>query len=147
MRSTRPPTDVSSPGCRVRRWRAFFFLGPTTVNITPPAPAQPSPETETVFWQSIAQSSNAADFDEYLRQYPEGRFAGLAHNLVRWVLNLGLGRPSPAVVKTVRMRLIAVPGRLTSSARKQRLALPTKWPWRQDFLTALAALRRLPIHI
>jgi uncharacterized caspase-like protein len=58
----------------------FYFLGPTTVNITPPAPAQPSLEAETVFWQSIAQSSNAADFDEYLRQYPEGRFAGLAHN-------------------------------------------------------------------
>jgi uncharacterized caspase-like protein len=60
--------------------RVFYFLGPTTVNITPPAPAQPSPEAETVFWQSVAQSSNPADFDEYLRQYPQGRFAGLAHN-------------------------------------------------------------------
>jgi hypothetical protein len=58
----------------------FYFLGPTTVNITPPAPAQSLLEGETVFWQSISQSSNAADFDEYLRQYPKGRFAGLAHN-------------------------------------------------------------------
>lgn len=90
-----------------------------------------------------------------LQHCPSGNFsanaawlvlAGLAHNLVRWVLNLGLGRPSPAVVKTARMRLIAVPGRLTSSARKHKLALPTKWPWRQDFLTALAALRRIPLH-
>ena len=58
----------------------FYFLGPTTVNITPPAPTQPSLDPETVFWQSIALSNNAADFDEYLRQYPQGRFAGLAHN-------------------------------------------------------------------
>ena len=90
-----------------------------------------------------------------LQHCPSGNFsanaawlvlAGLAHDLVRWVLNLGLDRRSPAVVKTVRMRLISVPGRLTTSARRQKLALPTKWPWRQDFLTALAALRRIPLH-
>src|SRR5271166_4991794 len=53
----------------------FYFLGPTTVNIAP-AP----PEPETIFWQAIAQSSNAADFDEYLRKFPQGQFAGLARN-------------------------------------------------------------------
>jgi len=58
----------------------FYFLGATTVNITPAVLTTPSLEDEAVFWQSIAQSNNAADFDEYLRQYPQGRFAGLAHN-------------------------------------------------------------------
>jgi len=65
----------------------FYFLGPTTVNVnpTPPTPAKPavpSPDTETVFWQSIAQSTNAADFEEYLRNYPNGQFAGLARNRI-----------------------------------------------------------------
>jgi uncharacterized caspase-like protein len=36
----------------------FYFLGPTTVNIAP-AP----PDLETIFWQTIAQSSNTADFE------------------------------------------------------------------------------------
>jgi S1-C subfamily serine protease len=35
---------------------------------------------ETVFWQTIAQSRDAADFEEYLRRYPQGQFAGLARN-------------------------------------------------------------------
>lgn len=52
----------------------------------PPAPAIPPPppapivDTETVFWQSIASSGNAAEFSEYLRRYPDGRYARLAHN-------------------------------------------------------------------
>jgi hypothetical protein len=53
----------------------FYFLGPTTVNIAPA-----SPDLETVFWQTIAQSSNPADFDEYLRKFPLGQFAGLARS-------------------------------------------------------------------
>jgi hypothetical protein len=69
----------------------FYFLGPTTVNITPALPTTPSLEEEAVFWQSIAQSNNAADFDEYLRQYPQGRFAGLAHN------RLAALRPAPVL--------------------------------------------------
>jgi uncharacterized caspase-like protein len=56
----------------------FFFLGPTNVTITP-APAAPAPvDAEVVFWQSIAASSNAADFEDYLRKFPNGMFASLA---------------------------------------------------------------------
>ena len=53
----------------------FYFLGPTTVNIAPA-----SPDLETIFWQTIAQSSNLADFDEYLRKFPQGQFAALARS-------------------------------------------------------------------
>ena len=42
--------------------------------------APPGSDAEIVFWQSIAGSTNAADFEEYLRQYPGGHFAALAHN-------------------------------------------------------------------
>jgi hypothetical protein len=54
----------------------FYFFGPTTVNITPEPAATVSPEI--VFWQSIAGSNHPADFEAYLRQFPNGIFAGLA---------------------------------------------------------------------
>jgi hypothetical protein len=54
---------------------AFYFVDPATVNIAP----QPS-DPETMFWQSIVTSSNPADFEEYLRKFPQGQFAGLARN-------------------------------------------------------------------
>jgi hypothetical protein len=53
----------------------FYFFAPITVNEAPPGS-----DAEIVFWQSIAGSTNAADFEEYLRQYPGGHFAALAHN-------------------------------------------------------------------
>ncbi len=45
------------------------------------APVQPAAGTaaqETVFWQSIANSTNAAEFEAYLSQYPNGVFSALA---------------------------------------------------------------------
>jgi hypothetical protein len=50
---------------------------------------------ETVFWQTIAQSRDAADFEEYLRRYPQGQFAGLARN------RLAVLRTSPAVANAL----------------------------------------------
>ena len=42
--------------------------------------AAASPEQETVFWQSIVNSTNAADFEAYLAQFPNGVFRLLAQN-------------------------------------------------------------------
>ena len=35
---------------------------------------------ENLFWESIRESTNPADFDEYLRQFPTGVYRGLATN-------------------------------------------------------------------
>ena len=68
---------------------AFYFTGPVTTggaagpatSISGPAPVPPgTADSEIIFWLSIAGTDKAADFEEYLRQYPEGRFAGLARN-------------------------------------------------------------------
>ena len=48
------------------------------------------------------------------------------------------------VAKTLRRRLLALPGRLTRSARRRLLHLPAGWPWAAQFLHALARLRALP---
>jgi peptidoglycan hydrolase-like protein with peptidoglycan-binding domain len=52
----------------------------------PPVPSNTAPpfasglDPELLFWQTVANSTTAADFEEYLHIYPEGRFAGLARN-------------------------------------------------------------------
>ena len=65
------------------------------------APAQPaSPEFELVFWQSIANSTDPADFEAYLAQFPNGVFAALARNrltALRRELPGAAGIPGPAV--------------------------------------------------
>jgi hypothetical protein len=87
-----------------------------------------------------------------LQHLPSGRFAanaawlalcGIAYNLARWTSRLGLGegRMSP---KTLRVRYLALPGRLAVSARRPTLHLPARWPWRWRFQLALARLRCIP---
>jgi hypothetical protein len=71
--------------------------------------------------------------------------ATLAHNLLRWTATLGLGvRDQQTVAKTIRRTLLALPGRLTRSARRWTLHLPAGWPWAHDFQMALARLRCIP---
>jgi hypothetical protein len=87
-----------------------------------------------------------------LQHLPSGRFAanaawlglcGIAYNLGRWTTRLGVGegRMSP---KTLRVRYLALPGRLAVSARRPTLHLPARWPWRWRFQFALARLRCIP---
>ena len=72
--------------------------------------------------------------------------ATLAHNLLRWVAALGLGVQGLVVAKTIRRRLITLPGPLTHSARRRHLHLPSGWPWAEGSLTALIRLRALPLR-
>jgi hypothetical protein len=86
-----------------------------------------------------------------LRHHPSGKFAAnaawlliatLAHNLLRWVAAIGLGaRGELVVAKSLRRTLLALPGRITRSARRWRLHLPAGWPWAPWFELALARLR------
>lgn len=88
-----------------------------------------------------------------LDHLPSGRFAAngawlavqtLAHNVARWTGRLGLGA-GILTTKTLRRRFLAMPGRLTRSARRWRLHLPGHWPWAEAFRLALARLRTIPI--
>jgi hypothetical protein len=66
----------------------------------------------------------------------------LAHNLLRWIAAIGLGaRGELVAAKTLRRTLLALPGRITRSARRCRLHLPAGWPWAAWFELALARLR------
>ena len=68
----------------------------------------------------------------------------MAHNLARWTTRIGLGEPV-ATTKTLRRRLFSLAGRLTRKARRITLHLPQGWPWQNQFGSALARLRTLPL--
>ncbi len=70
--------------------------------------------------------------------------ACLAHNLSRWVGQLGLEDETWRTARTIRRWLIALPGRLTRTARRFTLHLPARWPWRDAFVEALERIRALP---
>jgi hypothetical protein len=91
--------------------------------------------------------------DQALAHFPSGSFAAnaawtviacLAHNLSRWAGQLGLEDETWRTSRTIRRRLIALPGRLTRTARRWTLHLPARWPWRDAFVEALARIRVLP---
>lgn len=56
----------------------MYFVAPTAKNATGASAEQ----IELAYWNSIANSSNSADFESYLAQYPQGKFAELAKNRV-----------------------------------------------------------------
>ena len=91
--------------------------------------------------------------DQALAHFPSGSFAAnaawtviacLAHNMARWVGQLGLEDETWRAARTIRRWLIALPGRLTRTARRFTLHLPARWPWQEAFIEALARIRALP---
>ncbi len=90
-----------------------------------------------------------------LEHVPSGQFfangawlccAVLAHNLLRWSVTVGCKSPIDELVvaRTVRTRLIAIPGRLVNRAGTPTLRGPLDWPWAGWFTSRLAALRGVP---
>ena len=59
---------------------SFSFV-PAGVEAVKPAPVvNPVADAEITFWNSIANSTDANDYAEYLKAYPNGKFAGLAQS-------------------------------------------------------------------
>ena len=88
-----------------------------------------------------------------LNHLPSGRFPAngawlavqvLAHNLARWTTRIGLGEQL-MTTKTLRRRFFSLAGRITRKARRLTLHLPQGWPWQNQFNSALAKLRALPL--
>ncbi len=88
-----------------------------------------------------------------LNHFPSGRFPAnaawlavqiMAHNLARWTARIGLGEQL-VTTKTLRRRFFSLAGRITHKARRLTLHLPQGWPWQNQFNSALARLRALPL--
>ncbi len=91
--------------------------------------------------------------DQALAHFPSGHYSAnsawtviacMTHNLLRWTSLLGLPGHTIRAARTLRRRLLTLPGRLTRNARRWTLHLPARWPWQHDFVDALARIRALP---
>ena len=127
-------------------WRHFCLITNRTDEL---ALAEAKHREHAVVEQVIADLK-----DQALAHLPSGHFhangawtvlAALAHNMLRWTQQLGLPDTTVRAARTLRRRLLSIPGRLTTHARGWTLHLPARWPWQQDYLTALArGIRGLP---
>ena len=58
----------------------FYFVPPLPQGAMPPGEGGRVVQSpEIVFWQSVANSRNPADYDAYVQQFPNGTFVPLAH--------------------------------------------------------------------
>jgi hypothetical protein len=126
-------------------WRHFAFLTNRTDDLQT---VEAEHRDHAVVEQVIADLK-----DQALAHFPSGHFhangawtvlAALAHNLLRWTQLLGLPDTTVRAARTLRRRLLQVPGRLTSHARGWTLHLPARWPWHGDYINALNRIRALP---
>jgi Transposase DDE domain group 1 len=126
-------------------WRHFAFITNRT---------EPLETVEAEHRQHAVVELAIRDLkDQALAHFPSGQFnanaawtvlACLAHNLLRWTALIGLPGATVRAARTVRRRLLTLPGRLTTSGRRWTLHLPARWPWQTDFTEALTRIRALP---
>jgi Transposase DDE domain group 1 len=126
-------------------WRHFPFLTNRT---------EPLQVVEAEHRQHAVVELTIRDLkDQALAHFPSGQFnansawtviAALAHNLARWTALIGLPGQTIRTARTLRRRLLQLPGRLTRTARQWTLHLPARWPWQHDFTSALARIRAIP---
>ncbi|HJW74198.1 MAG TPA: IS1380 family transposase [Thermoleophilia bacterium] len=151
-------TMVDGQRLIVRRTR---LVGPQA-ELWPTGATSPSLPTATSRWRWSRPSTAATPSfklairdlkDQALAHFPSGVFSAnsawtviacLAHNLLRWSALIGLPGERVRAARTLRRRLLALPGRLTRSGGRWTLHLPARWPWQHDFNRALARIRALP---
>lgn len=88
-----------------------------------------------------------------MQHCPSGNFSAnsawlqcavLAHNLIRWTATIGAPVEALTVARTVRTRLLAVPGRIVNRSGTLTLRGPARWPWADLFNRRLTTIRALP---
>ena len=105
-------------GASAEALRTAGGAGPavTAAAASAPAPSpsaqQPSPvssQVEVVFWQSIANSTNPAEFEAYLRRFPTGVFSELAQARLAALRSPSNQRPAWAGAAGSRVSGVAAP--------------------------------------
>ena len=105
---------------------------------------------------AIVESTIAELKDNALAHLPSGKFqanagwlmlAVIAHNLTRALAALAGGGHRRERMATVRRKLVSLPARIASSARRLRLHVPQGWRWRAGFEHVLAAVEVLALSV
>lgn len=114
-------------------WRFHAFFTTTSRDLSDAVVADKTHRAHAIIEQVHADLKNSA-----LAHLPSGTFAANAAWLVLAVIAFNLTRTAatlsgPALAKattaTIRRKLITVPARVASSARRMTLHLPVAWPW------------------
>ncbi len=128
-------------------WRHFAFLTALTGDV---AAIDAFHRQHAVVELAIRDLKEGAGMEHV----PSGKFnansgwlqcAVLAHNLIRWTATIGQPRPVDhlTVARTIRQRLIAIPGRIVNQSGTLTLRGPKNWPWAQSFQPRLRVIRIL----
>jgi hypothetical protein len=70
----------------------------------------------------------------------------MAFNLTRAAGTIAAGLFAKARAGTVRRKLVNIPARIASSARRIRLRLPEAWPWQASWEQLFAAVHAPPLQ-
>jgi len=127
------PKTASGQGTLFDTWRFHAFF--TT---TDPADLDTVAADKTHRGHAIIEQVHADLKNSALAHLPSGKFMANAAWLVLTVIAFNLTRTAAtnsgpelakATTATIRRKLITVPARVASSARRITLHLPTAWPW------------------
>jgi hypothetical protein len=114
-------------------WRFHAFFTTTDHDVADTVTADKTHRGHAIIEQVHADLKHAA-----LAHLPSGKFtanaawlvlAVMAFNLTRAAATITGPRLAKATTETIRRKLIDVPARIASSARRVTLHLPTGWPW------------------
>jgi hypothetical protein len=114
-------------------WRFHAFFTTTDPDVLDTVAADKTHRGHAIIEQVHADLKNSA-----LAHLPSGKFNANAAWLVLAVIAFNLTRAAAAIAgpdlaktttATIRRKLIAVPARIATSARRITMHLPTDWPW------------------
>jgi Transposase DDE domain group 1 len=114
-------------------WRFHAFFTTTDPDVLDTVAADKTHRGHAIIEQVHADLKNSA-----LAHLPSGKFNANAAWLVLAVIAFNLTRAAAAIAgpdlaktttATIRRKLIAVPARIATSARRITMHLPTGWPW------------------
>lgn len=87
------------------RWKGFVAdVGRAAEQSAPSPEAAPAPSApgqapdmtmELTFWTSIKDSQDSADFEAYLKRYPDGHYSDLARNRIAAIARANAPKPAP----------------------------------------------------
>jgi hypothetical protein len=109
----------------------FYFHAALASSPASPAGIDPR-QIELAYWESIKDSNNPADFQDYLKKYPQGDFAALAANRAK--------PSSTAVEHHVAKPAAATPISATAGNAAGAAAAPKQWGARCDSILESAQL-------
>lgn len=129
-------------------WRFHAFFTTTDREVADTVAADKTHRGHAIIEQVHADLKHAA-----LAHLPSGTFAAntawlvlavMAFNLTRAAATLTGSGLAKATTATIRRKLIAVPARVASSARRVTLHLPKAWPWETAWTDLLTRACRPP---